>query len=115
MLKEEIVVGKSYVNEAASVVCEVIEEVDGRHVKYIAFELQSRMMLPARHCVCTANDLKRWADREARPHERARTHPIDSTVRPDRLVSAEAEARRLDEARAAGDTMPGPNSLPKLI
>src|SRR5512142_2995994 len=74
MLKEEIVVGKSYVNEGACLIREVIEEVDSRHVKYSAFELDSGPWLPARHSVCSRRDMQRWADREARPHEEARLH-----------------------------------------
>ncbi len=111
MLKEEIVVGKAYVNERASIVREVIEEVDSRHVRYVAFELESGKLLPARHQTCSKGDLKRWADRETGPHERNRIHPYLSQSE---VLPTRQDGLNPDEARVLSDLVPGAHSYPGL-
>lgn len=115
MLKEEIVVGKAYVNEGTCIVREVIAEVDGRHVKYVAFELDSGTLLPARHSVCSTRDMQRWADREAWPHEVARMHPFQAEMGAPGFDSFERAARPPHEVRAAAEALPGAHSFAKLI
>ncbi len=111
MLKEEIVVGKAYVNERACIVREVIEEMDSRHVRYVAFDLETGKLLPARHSVCGKSELKRWADREAGPRERDRIHPYqwESEMLPSRQ-----EGLHPDEARVLSDLVPGAHTFPGL-
>jgi hypothetical protein len=77
MHKNQIVVGKSYVNDDASIVREVVEEVDSRRVKFNAFELRTGKLIPARPQVCRKSQLARWADRETSQHETARIHPFN--------------------------------------
>ncbi len=111
MLKEEIVVGKAYVNERTSLVREVIEEVDNRHVRYIAFELESGRLLPARHSICSKAELKRWADREIEPHEQARIHPYQANASAENHSSM-GNGLRPEEARAVADGAPGTHTFP---
>ena len=108
MLKEEIVVGKAYVNERASL---VIEEVDNRHVRYIAFELESGRLLPARHSTCGKAELRRWGDREIEPHEQARIHPYQANAPAESNPSAGYHLRP-EEARAVADGAPGAHTFP---
>ncbi len=112
MLKEEIVVGKSYVNEGACIIREVIEELDSRHVKYVVFELETGRMLPARHRVCGKRELRQWADRETKPQEVARMHPFESAQQ-SAAPSSSMEARlHPDEARAIADAVLGTHTFP---
>ncbi len=111
MLKEEIVVGKAYVNERACIVREVIEEVDSRHVRYVAFELESGKLLPARHSLCGKRDLQRWADREADSRERNRIHPYRLQ---DEMLPRSQDALHPDEARVMSDLVPGAHTFPGL-
>ncbi len=113
MLKEEIVVGKSYVNEGACVIREVVEEVDRHRVKYQAFELDSGRLLPARHRECTKGELRRWADREARPNEAARLHPYEQAAWADLLSPSERGALRPEEARTSAEKTPGALGFPQ--
>ncbi len=105
MLKEEIAVGKAYVNEGACIIREVIEEVDSRHVKYMVFELDTGRLLPARHQVCGKRELRNWADREARPQEVARMHPFDPAERSMDPFSSMQARLHPDEARAIADAV----------
>jgi hypothetical protein len=113
MLKEEIVVGKAYVNEGASMIREVFEEVDRRHVKYHAFELGSGRLLPARRQVCDRRELARWADREAKFDEIARIHPFEQRAAVDMALPQEHGTLRVDEARTAMDESPGAHTFPR--
>lgn len=113
MLKEEIVVGKSYVNERACLLREVIEEMDSRHIKYSAFELDSGKWLPARHSICSRQDMQRWADRQARPHEQARIHPFEQEAWFDILLPAQHNAMDPDEARVTIERIPGARTMPQ--
>ncbi len=112
MLKEEIVVGKSYVNEGACIIREIVEEIDGRHVRYNVFELESGRLLPARHRVCSRHEFQRWADRQTMPQERLRIHPYEP------FASAADSSRPFsllpEEARAAADAAPGAHTFPRV-
>ena len=112
MLKEEIVVGKSYVNEGSCIIREVVEEVDRSHIRYHSFELNSGRLLPARHQVCARVVLAHWADREAGPSEIARIHPYEADV--SRGATGESSERPigLDEAHAELDRAPGAHTFP---
>ncbi len=46
--KQNIAVGRSYVNEGAHIAREVVEEVDRRKVKYNAFDLVDGRLIPDR-------------------------------------------------------------------
>ncbi len=113
MLKEEIVVGKSYVNEGACIIREVVEEVDSYHIRYNTFELDSGRLLPARHRVCSKGELKRWADREARANEASRVHPYEQAAWTDPLPSAGRGSLRPEEARSAAEASPGSRTFPQ--
>ena len=64
----------------ARTVREVVEEIDGRRIKFNAFDLDTGKLLPAPNQVGHKNQLMRWADREARRHEIARVHPYNYGV-----------------------------------
>ena len=112
MLKEEIVVGKSYVNEGACVIREVVEEVDHHRVKYISFEVESGKLLPARHRTCDRRELRRWADREAKAQGTARIHPFEA--RATTGFAAERYAWRPEEVRTIADAAPGAHTFPRV-
>ncbi len=114
MLKDEIVVGRSYVNEDACIVREVVEEVDDRHVKYQAFELESGRLLPARHRVCEKRDLARWASRLADPDEVARIHPFEPASALDSPFPPDRRDARLEEAMTAIHGTPGAHTFPRI-
>src|SRR5512141_2800684 len=65
MHKEQIVVGKAYVNEDACVLREVVEELDRNSVRCSTFDLATGRLLPTRHSNWNRAQLARWADREA--------------------------------------------------
>ncbi len=112
MLKEEIVVGKSYVNEGACIIREIVEEIDDRQVRYNVFELESGRLLPARHRVCSRNELRRWADRETMPQERLRIHPYEPNA--SQADSSKPFSLRPEEARAAADAAPGAHTFQRI-
>ena len=113
MLKEEILVGRSYVNEHACIIREVVGEVDRHHVSYNAFDLDSGKLIPAPHRVCHVREMARWADREAQAVETARTHPYESAASVDSLLARGQGARRPEQARAAIDAAPGMHTFPR--
>lgn len=112
MLKEEIVVGKSYVNDGSCVIREVVEEVDRRHLRYHSFELTSGRLLPARHQICARGELARWADREADPREIARIHPYEADIWLGNDPESPERPIHLDEAHAEIDKAPGAHTFP---
>ncbi len=116
MLKEEIVVGKAYINEHASIVREVVEEVDSHHVRYNAFDLTTGRLIPASRRVIHRRELARWADREAEPRETARIHPHEQGAWLDAngLVPLERGTVNLERARAALQADPGTHTFPPL-
>lgn len=107
MLKQEvIVVGKAYVNEDAGVIREVVEEVDGRRVRYNTFDLATGTLIQAPPKVCYKSQLARWADRAARPYETARVHPY--APRMESLPPEEGAAQELERLKArVGETAVG--------
>ncbi len=114
MLKEQIVVGKAYVNERARILREVVEEIDERHVKFNAFDLRSWRLLPSRHRTCEKREIASWAEREARPDETARAHPFQpdglwTQSDPDGLT----RAMKLEEAKSALETTASPHAFPQ--
>ena len=113
MLKEEIVVGKSYVNEHARVIREVIEEVDTRHIRYNAFDLGTGKLIPAPHQVCHRREMARWADREAALPETGRIHPYEPSAWFDVLSPPEHTSMGVEQARAAIDADPGAHTFPR--
>ncbi len=101
MLKLEILVGKSYVNEDASVVREVVEELDGRRIRFNAFDLETGKLLPTRHQVCARRELARWADREANEGEMARIHPFDPGEWFENVPDRQATDAQLERVKAS--------------
>ena len=107
MLKHEvIVVGKAYVNEDAGVIREVVEDVDGRRVRFNTFDLETGTLIPAPPQVCHKSRLARWADRAARPYETARVHPY--APRMESLPPEQGAAQQLERLKArVGETAAG--------
>jgi len=112
MQKEQIVVGKSYVNEHACIVREVVEEVDGRRVKFNTFDLATGKLIPTRHKVWNKAQLARWADREASVPETTRVHPYESGAGFNLLFPPEQAGTSLEHAKATMDKMPGHHTFP---
>jgi hypothetical protein len=77
MRKQNIAVGRSYVNERAQIAREVVEEVDQRKIKYNAFDLKDGKGISSVKQICRKSALALWADREATPEEIAKMHPFD--------------------------------------
>jgi hypothetical protein len=77
MRKQNIAVGKSYVNEREQIARQVVEEIDQRKVKYNAFGLKDGRLTPAVGQICRKSDLAHWADREANLDEIAKMHPFE--------------------------------------
>ncbi len=114
MLKDEIiVVGKSYVNERARIVREVVEDVDGRRIKFNAFELDSGKLIPSPHQICHKSQLARWADREARPREIAKLHPYDPSTWFEGLPPGEQVGAQLERAIASIEQLAGNHTFHK--
>ncbi len=80
MLKEDIVVGRSYVNDTESVIREVVAETDAHHIKFNQFELVTGRLIPASRRVSHRRQFARWANREATEAEAARAHPFKSAA-----------------------------------
>lgn len=114
MLKEEIVVGKSYVNEEARIIREVVEEVDRHHVRFNAFEMDTGRLSPTRHRVCDRWELSRWADRVAASSELARMHPFEQSALSGVLPAPDHGALRPEQARASLDSAPGTHTFPRV-
>lgn len=69
LLRRELTVGKSYVNEKLRIAREVID-VDHNIVKYKTYNLKTGQLLGDTR-ECEKRDLIRWADREATHKEMA--------------------------------------------
>ncbi len=107
MLKEQIAVGKAYVNEEAGIIREVVEEVDTRHVKANTFELASGKLVPTRHNIWHRSHLARWANRETTPPESARIHPYERDAWYEVLFPADRVGTPVEQARTMLEAMPG--------
>ncbi len=114
MQKEQIVVGKSYVNEDARLVREVVAEVDRRHIRTNTFDLATGKLVPTRHNVWSVRGLAEWADRETEPAETARIHPFEQSAWFDVLFPATSASAPLEQARTALEGMPGPHAVPLI-
>jgi hypothetical protein len=114
MLKEEIIVGRSYVNEHASVIREVVGEADGHHVSYNAFDLDTGKLIPGLHRVCHVREMARWADREAQEIETARIHPYGPAASVDAFLSREQGTLKPEQARRVIDAAPGTHTFPRI-
>jgi hypothetical protein len=113
MLKDEIIVGKSYVNEDAHVLREVVEEIDSRRIKFNAFNLDTGQLLPSPNQVCRKSQLARWANRGARPREIARVHPYDQSTWFEGLPPGEQVGAQLERAKASMEQMAGNRTFHK--
>jgi hypothetical protein len=106
-----IAVGKSYVNESARVIREVVAEICSLRVQVRTFELVTGRLIPARRQVCRKTQLARWADRETSIDEKKRVHPFDAATGLYELPSGEAgsaslESLKINMARAVGGHPP---------
>ena len=111
MRKEQIVVGKSYVNEEAGIIREVVAEVDKRHVKANTFELATGKLVPTRHNIWNRGQLAHWAGRETTPRESARIHPFEQAAWSDNFSPPENAGARLAQAKVMLDSDPGYHSF----
>ncbi len=101
MRKEDIAVGKSYVNNKESVLREVVEETDARHVKFNQFQLATGKLIPAPNQISHRRQFARWANREATEAETARTHPYTAEAWLDAESLVPRGGAPLDRVKAA--------------
>ena len=106
--KQNIAVGRSYVNEGAKIAREVVEELDGRKVKYNAYDLVEGNSTPRLSQICRKSELARWADREANPAEISKIHPFEQLpwfekVPPREINAAESELRKANLQQVVGN------------
>lgn len=113
MLKDQIVVGRAYVNGSARVLREVVEEVDEQRVKFNAFDLATGKFLPSRHRTCPKAEIAAWAEREASPREMALIHPFEAAAWVDAPAPREARAIQLEAARSVLEAAAGPHAFPQ--
>jgi ABC-type cobalt transport system substrate-binding protein len=109
--KQDIAVGRSYVNESAHVAREVIEEIDRRKVKYNAFDLLDGRLIPAAMQTCRKSELAHWADREAKPDEIARIHPFEALPWFEAIQEREAKSAEIELTRANIQQVVGNNTI----
>ena len=109
--KQNIAVGRSYVNEGAHSAREVVEEVDRRKVKYNAFDLADGRLIPTAMQTCRKSDLALWADREANPDEIGKIHPFDPLPWFEELPHSEVKAARLELTKANIQQVVGNNTI----
>ncbi len=107
MLKDQIVVGKAYVNERTHVLREVVEEIEEERVKFNAFDLATGRLLPSRHRVLPARDMAAWAGREASSAELARIHPYAPEALQEPVARTSVRGIEIEAAKAALDASPG--------
>lgn len=113
MLKEDIAVGSSYVNDTESVIREIVEETDAHHVKFNAFELATGRLMPEPHRICHRRQFARWAQREASAAEAARTHPYQAEALLGAQLPPLRGRARLDEVKTAISGAPEQLMLPR--
>ncbi len=105
--KQDVRVGRSYVNEEARIAREVIQELSRHMVRYNAFDLRTGSLLGAPLQVCHAGQLARWADREARPEEVAKLHPYEANPRFENSKTGRDGERDLEVAKAGIEQLAG--------
>ena len=109
--KQNIAVGRSYVNERAWIAREVIEEIDQCRVRYNAFDLKDGRLLPAVLQICRKSALALWADREANQDEISRIHPYEQKPRMEEVPSRDVNAAELELTRANLQQVVGHNNI----
>ncbi|HTO99992.1 MAG TPA: hypothetical protein VMJ64_01360 [Anaerolineales bacterium] len=107
MRKEQIIVGKSYVNEEAGIIREVVEEIDERNVRANAFELSTGKLVPTRHSTWNRRELARWAQRETTAGEVRRIHPYEPTAWFDVPFPSDHGGTPLEQAKTTLEGTPG--------
>jgi hypothetical protein len=108
MRKQNIAVGKTYVNERAQIAREVVEEVDRRKIKYNAFDLKDSKATPSVMQIFRKSALALLADREANPDEIAKLHPFEQlqwfeVISPREVKGAELELTKAKIQQAVGN------------
>ena len=110
--KQNIAVGRSYVNEGAKIAREVVEELDRRKVKYNAYDLVEGGSTPRLSQICRKSELARWADREANPAEISKIHPFEQLPWIEQVPSPrEMKAAELELTKAHLQQVVGNNNL----
>ncbi len=109
--KQNIAVGRSYVNEAAHIAREVVEELDRRKVRFNAFDLKDGRLIPAALQTIRKSDLARWADREANREEIARIYPFDPAPWFEEVPHSEVKAAELELVKANIQQVVGNNTI----
>jgi hypothetical protein len=109
--KQNIAVGRTYVNEDAHIAREVVEEIDKRKVKYNAFDLIDGRLIPAALQICRKSDLAHWADREANRDEIAKIHPFEPLPWFEEIPHREVRAAELELTKANLQQVVGNNTI----
>ena len=92
MLKRrEVLAGRCYVNESEQVAREITEVLEGRSIRYSAYDLTTGKPLGAPNRPASKAEIVRWADREALESEAAR---LERPEAQDRFAGEEGQ--RLD-------------------
>ncbi|HEX2696651.1 MAG TPA: hypothetical protein VHM28_03020 [Anaerolineales bacterium] len=101
MLKrQDVTVGKCFVNERTQIAREVIAEIGRDKVRYNAFDLRTGNLAPEPVQVCFKGQIAYWADREAMPEEIQILHPFDPTAWFENTPMDEAKQAELEFTKA---------------
>ena len=109
--KQDIRVGKSYVNEGTGTVREVVAELSRHMVKYNTFDLSTGNLAATPLQVCHAGRLARWADREARQEEIRRLHPYALRQRVDKPLASPVDKAKSELSMATIAEVAGKNAV----
>ncbi len=109
--KQNITVGRMYVNEDAHIAREVVEEINHCKVKYNAFDLTKGRLILGVMQVCRKSDLAHWANREANPGEISKIHPFDPQPWFEEVPNREVKRKELELTKANIQAVVGNNSM----
>jgi hypothetical protein len=109
--KQNISVGRAYVNEGEKVAREVVEDVDQYKIKFNAFDLKDGGLIPSAMQVCRKRDMAHWADREATPDEIAKIHPFDKLTWFEEVSHRKVKGAELELTKANLQQVVGNNNI----
>jgi len=98
--RQEISVGKCYVNEKTHKAREVVEEIDKHRVKYNTFDLTTGTLISPVFQICFKSQIVYWADREAKPREIAMFHRFGTTPWFENVPVSDVKTTELEMTRS---------------